>query len=66
MILKNILLQSCKALSARKSLMKVGNVQFIVTEFDVPVTGPGMYETYTAALFHLLYFFSSIMLNSEH
>lgn len=34
----------------------------MVTEADVP----GMYEVCTDALFHLLYFFPSIMLNSEH
>lgn len=42
--------------------MKIGNVQFMVTEDDVP----GMYKRCTAALFHLLYFFLSIMLNSEY
>lgn len=30
------------------------------------VAGPGMYEICAAALFHLLYFFPSIMLNLEH
>lgn len=42
--------------------MQVENIQSMVTEADVP----GMYKMSTAALFHFLHFFPSIMLNYEH